>query len=274
MKLDEALSLPGVDAQVMRRRALSVASRLLAGAGRAEVLAFRAQPQRTFPVLAHALLPDGSFVVAVSAGADVRSASLDVRLDIGKDAPEPTLRIRAATLHALGHLVWMDAGVGEPESLQLPTLLGELADVPGVRLARIDFAKVLLHDCAGVTALPWGELQQEAPRNPFPLGADELTAAEAVSAMTTAQWVEVVQAVLTGRRPGVELSRIELGAVCSHNTGSVRCVDVDTTGVTVMHFGSTGAATIYVPFETPVTDLGGVRAGLGVLLASSLASAH
>ncbi|GAB3814157.1 hypothetical protein GCM10028820_09650 [Tessaracoccus terricola] len=255
----------------MHRRAVSVASRLLGGSGRAELFVFRAEPQYSIEVLAHGTLPDGTFVVAAAGGGHDAGGdeALDVRLDVEKDAPEPALRIRAATMHALGRLRWVDEEyLARPEvSGHLPGMVAALAGKPGVRIGAVDVVRVLLHDCAGIIPLTWRELREEGLSAPFPQFMDELSGAEAVSALTAAQWVEIIQSVLTGRIPGEELTRWDLPTVCSHTIGTVRCVDVDSTGVTVMHFTAMEATTVYVPFPEPVRDVAGVRTGLEALLA-------
>ncbi|TRY17489.1 DUF2470 domain-containing protein [Tessaracoccus rhinocerotis] len=278
MKFDDTLSPEGVDAQTMHRRAVSVANRLLGGSGRAELFAFRAQPQHSIPVLAHGTLPDGTFVVAASISNDGVGAgeqSFDVRLDVEKDAPEATLRIRAATMHALGRLTWVDEEFSSGPTMagQLPELVAGLAGMPGVRIGTVEFPKVLLHDCAGIIPLTSTEIGTAGKTEPFPQFGEELSAAEAVASMAVAEWVEVIEAVLTGRLPGEELTRVHLPTGCAHTLGTVRCVDVDATGVTVMHFTAMDATTVFVPFAAPVADVDGLRAGLEALLASSLAPA-
>src|SRR5690606_26146946 len=125
-------------------------------------------------------LPDGTFVVAASISNDGVGAgeqSFDVRLDVEKDAPEATLRIRAATMHALGRLTWVDEEFSSGPTMagQLPELVAGLAGMPGVRIGTVEFPKVLLHDCAGIIPLTSTEIGTAGKTEPFPQFGEELS---------------------------------------------------------------------------------------------------
>lgn len=240
----------------MRRRGVAAARRMLAGAGRASLFAFRASPQSTMDVLAHGLLEDGDVVVAVSVTDEFVAShpELDVRLDIEKNAPDPMVLIRSATMHALCVMSWLSDGAG----MELPGLVGTVAGIPGVRLARVETSRVLLHDCAGVTAYALSDLMHGtgAPQ------LEEFDAVQAVAEIGDEARLRIIESVLTGRVRGVEFDRIEISATCSHTLGTVRCLDVDSLGVTLMHIAAAHATTFYVPFDDEAGTLSKLRAGL------------
>lgn len=240
----------------MRRRGISAASRMLSGSGRASLFAFRVSPQTTMDVLAHGLLEDGDLIVAVSVTEEFAEAhpEVDVRLDIEKNAPDPAVLIRSATLHALCVMSWLPADPG----MDLPGLVGAVAGVPGVRLARVETSRVLLHDCAGVTAHAMADVLDARANQ----GVEEFDAVAAVAEIGDEARLRIIESVLTGRVRGVEFDRIEISGTCSHTLGTVRCLDVDSFGVTLMHIASTHATTFYVPFDDEAGTLSKLRAGL------------
>lgn len=262
VKFDPAISATGVDPATMHARAVSVARRLLQGSGRASLLAYRESPQLALSVLAHELLPDGRLIVAVSDGGATGADGevIDVRMDIEKDAPEPDLRIRAASMHALGALSWLDG-----EVVGLRGLVADLQGIAGVRLATVRTPRLLLHDCAGVTPIGWEEVADGGGVRATPGLFEELDAAEAVAGLPAAVRVGIVEAVVSGRREGEVLARLEFPAACPEAFGTVRCVDVDAHGVSLMHFRSSGATTVFVPFADAAADLDTLRLRVGAL---------
>lgn len=258
--------MTGLDEPTMHRRAVSVARRYLSGAGRASLLAYRMDPQVEVDVMAHALLGDGRVVVALGPqGADIVGDVVDIRLDVEKFAPDAALLIRSGTLHGLGQLTWLDG-----RSEDLPGLVGAVAGMPGVRIGVLSLPRLLLHDSAGVTVLHADELLPGG-EDCSSLRLDELAATEVVAAVGDSGWLDIISSVLAGRQAGAELGRIELRATCSHTLGSVRCLDVDALGVTVMHIAATHATTVFVPFDAEAGTPDEVRAGLARMLESTVA---
>lgn len=255
--------MAGVDAPTMHRRAVNVARRCLAGAGRGSLLAYRTDPQLEIDVMAHGMLDDGTVVVALGSHAwELVDDAVDVRLDVEKFAPDASLLIRSGTLHGLGRLTWEVDEAGD-----LPGLVGAVAGMPGVRVGVLALPRLLLHDSAGVTVLKAEELRP-CPEADAAGVLDELGAVEAVAAVGTEGWLDIIASVLSGRVVGAELGRIELRETCSHTLGSVRCLDVDVMGVTVMHIADTHATTVFVPFATEAGTLDDVRARLAGMTCS------
>src|SRR5690606_15089198 len=142
------------------------------------VLAYRTEPQICLDTVVHGLVLEDVLVVAVTVDdqSDGEAGATDVRLDIEKFAPDAALTIRAATLHALGTLEWV-----EPQTMarwraegKLSGLLADVVDVPGIRLATVDVERVLVHDCAGVTALDWADVTDPTAIPAFPSMFEEL----------------------------------------------------------------------------------------------------
>ena len=115
------------DARVdtMRARSVSLARRLLTGAGRASLVAYDLAPLVEAGALSHGLSADGDLVVACLADDAVPATTwtdgpLRVRLDILKGAPEWAVRITACAVHLLGTLAlagFLDAELSDPDSL-------------------------------------------------------------------------------------------------------------------------------------------------------------
>ena len=113
-------------ASALSQRCSSLARRILSGAGMATMVAHTMisageSPEKwTCDLQAHGVTASGRFVVAqrshpaqalcqVPAGLPT-----DVRLEISKDAPEPAIRLLAATLHVLGTITWLDPRPSRP----------------------------------------------------------------------------------------------------------------------------------------------------------------
>lgn len=262
--------LQPVPARTLRQHSVSMARRLLAGAGRASVLAFRTEPQICLDTVVHGLALDGALVVAVAVDAQSEElvGSTDVRLDVEKYAPDPALSIRAATLHALGTLEWVEPQTAARWKAEgrLPGLVADLVDAPGIRLATVEIARVLVHDCAGVTALDWADVTEPTAPAVFPSLFDELEAVDVVCHVSDGEWLRVIEGVLTGRIEGAELARIELRSACHHILGAVSVVDVDAHGLTLMHFTYTHATTLFVPFLSPALSVEDLSSRVGHML--------
>lgn len=257
---------------------MSLAHRMLSGAGQASVVAYRLDGQPTLASVAHGLTRRGELVVATTAdsaevGADALTPGepMDVRVDITKVAPEPDVRIVAASMHLLAGLEWLhplDAellrGTGE-----LPELVAAVAGAPGGRLAVLDAARVVLHDGAGATPLTLTRLQQHGRDSAVGSGqARELESAalDAVTGVDRLDLAALCDAAEQGWIPAHLLTRKPSLGGCRHTLERDFVVDVDRTGVTVLRHGAEETSVYFVPFDLRSSAPGGAAAHLRTLL--------
>lgn len=255
---DEALTI----GPCLLTRARSVAHRLLAGAGVAELVAFDFDPGSGCATLRHGLSRFGEFMVAGRVADDHPvgfEGPLRVRLDVVKDAPEFRVQITASSAHALGVLRWLPAEVADrylADSLS-PELV-EAARLPGARLGIIEIDHVHLHDSTGTTAIPFDEIARHHERGcvhhrasdlAFPDAAAEWTVHELVSAATKGD-----PGVLFDHPRTIRLSTYpsNAGAVAADMT---YCVDVDRFGITMIRVGQQTTSLALLQFESPVSSL-------------------
>ncbi|MBD4448448.1 hypothetical protein GUG94_26220, partial [Xanthomonas citri pv. citri] len=79
----------------------------------------------------------------------------DVRLEISKDAPEPAIRLLAATLHVLGTITWL-APAQVDHLLATDVLPREVSIIAGFDDALIGVVapyRAILHDAMGSTEI-------------------------------------------------------------------------------------------------------------------------
>lgn len=265
MKIDPTVlpSPTGIDEHTQLTRAISTARRLLSGSGRASVLAYRTEPQLSLDAVAHGTLPDGTLVVAACLDDETRlrwldEGSADVRFDVQKDSPDPAVLIRASSLHLLGVLRWADAiqvGWWLAEDA-LPGAVAALAGLPNTLVCTISAPRVLLYDGFGVTALTDEQLAVEPwAERAFPDALDEFSAYDVVADISQERLLGLVEGVLVGRVAGVEQSFKPASGICPHLIGTVRCVDIDANGLTLMHLSADATATFFVAFDEPARSL-------------------
>ncbi len=268
----------------MRARSVSLARRLLSGAGRAALVAYDLEPLVEAGALCHGMSATGELVLACLADDAVPATTweggkLRVRLDIVKEAPESAVRITACAAHLLGTLEWLPA-----EDVQdylagagLPPQLAGLATMVGGRLGIVRSDRVLVHDSAGVSPLSFGEVAGLHPAGgsrpgcrSFPDAEQEWTARDLVGRLSTSQLGGLLAAATAGWDAGVKLSsRAEI--TCSHTEGQVFCVDIDRTGLTLMAV-TLGRATVhFLAFDEPADALDELADRLGQLVAVSSA---
>lgn len=274
-------------APTMRARSLSLARRLLSGAGRMSLVAYDIAPMVEAAALSHAVTARGELVVACRADDEVPATTwtggpLRVRVDVTKEAPEWAVRITACAVHLLGELEWLPVETLDDYlfGAGLDPAVTEIAGAVGGRLGVIRTDRVLVHDSAGVLALALGEVIGSHPAGGLPTGprsfpdADqEWAARDLVGRLSPDQLAGLVQAATGGWDRGVTLSsRAE--TTCSHAEGQVFCVDVDRTGLTLMavDVGRTGIH--FFAFDTPADTLDALADRLGRLVAVGLRSAH
>lgn len=259
------------DARALQARNASVARRLLAGAGSASFVAFRHDAHRDLDVLAHGLTDDGRLVVATVEDVShlPTDESVEIRLDVRREATEARVRILAATAHLLGRLDWV--GADERAELlatgALPEEVALVASAPTAALGVVRTDRVLLHDAGGVTPMPFSELvADENVSHLFPSATQEVDAHEVFAEVPTHIVGELFEAILDGSRPGWVMSSKPASPGCSHSIGRVYCVDVDATGVTLMKVGAQETTVVFTAFAEQAHDI----ASLGLRVAGLL----
>lgn len=254
-------------------RAVSLAQRLLSGAGRASLLAYDLAPAAEASALAHGLSRTGELLVACIADDEIPATTwertpLRVRLDIVKEAPEWSARITACALHLLGTLEWLTDDIRDQRLADgVSPWLAELATAPGGRLGVVRTDRVLLHDCAGVTPLALEELADEPEAFP---GADaEWEARELVGRLSPAELDELLDAAASGWPAATVLAGSSTGG-CPHMERQVYFVDVDRTGVTLMAVDSGQTVVVVLGFDQPADSIEELADGLHQLLESAM----
>ena len=261
-------TIEGAHADTMRTRSVSLARRLLSGAGRASLVAYDLAPLKEAGALCHGLSADGDLVVACLADDEAPATTWDegplrVRLDVIKEAPEWAVRITACAVHLLGVLEWLP-GELLPSYLAeagLDPQLAELATTVGGRLGVVRTDRVLVHDSAGVLPLSF----DEAIGASFPDAEQEWVARDLVGRLSPGQLAGLVEAAASGWGAGVTLSTREEHA-CSHTEGQVFCVDIDRTGLTLMSVDPGRASVHFVGFDDPADAIDELTDRLGQLV--------
>lgn len=256
-------------------RTASVACRLLSGTGSATLAAYRINPHAAIPVIAHGATTDGLIAVVLGDADSLPDADLiDVRFDVVKHAPEITARITAATLHSLAVLSWIhddERAVWEAQGAAPEHVLAA-ASAPGSRLAALSVRRTVLYDASGVHRVPLeriaGQLSRlgEQGSAPFPLGSDEFEVAETVRAHVNGELGCLMECVLANTCAGAVLRRDPSCGVPEEARGITWCVDVDSTGVTLMHTGPENTVTAFAAFTSPVQGIAQLRSELEALV--------
>ncbi|WP_130014863.1 hypothetical protein [Serinicoccus sediminis] len=230
--------------------ARSTAARLLRGAGRAGVVAYREDPDHAHPVLSHGLTAADLLVLTLPAGSlDPATSCREVRLRLDQQAADPRVRVSTASLHALAHLRLMDedevsamSGLG-----LLPTEVRWSADA-GAQVALLCLDRLLLHDPAGVTPLSFADVV-EPPC--FPTRDQEWLCRDTVEQLGAEGTRTVVDAVVEGRQDGIVGPQRPTPASMSGLAGQTVLADVDGAGCTWLQVDTAGGTrTVFVPFPT------------------------
>lgn len=257
----------------MRARSVSLARRLLSGAGRASVIAYDLLPLMEAGALSHGMSAQGDLVVACLADDEVPATTWDetplrVRVDVVKEAPEWAVRITSCAVHLLGTLEWLPAEL-LPDYLveaQLDASVVELATAPAGRLGIVRTDRVLVHDSAGVLPLPFVEVARQRGSYPDPL--QEWVARESLGGLSPTQLSGLTYAADRGWDVAVTLSSRQEVA-CPHTEGQVFCVDLDHMGMTLMAVDEGRASVHFVAFDPPVNNNDELTDRLGQLVAAS-----
>lgn len=243
----------------------STARRLLDGAGRATVVAYRDDPDRPHAVLAHGLTPADLIAVALHDGEGLPEPNQcgEVRLRIDQHGADPSLRVATASLHALAHLrVVDDSELDTLRSLDLlPTDVGWAAEA-GAPVALLALDRVVLHGQGGVSAHRLADVVGEQT---FPRAVEEWECREIVAGLGAERTENLLADVLTGRRPGSVGHEHRTPTSALTHVGRTLLADVDSIGCTWLRVEQDRTRTVFAAFPRPVTsvaELGAAVAGL------------
>ncbi|MDO5066515.1 MAG: hypothetical protein Q4D96_04460 [Propionibacteriaceae bacterium] len=238
-------------------RAVSLARRMLAGGASCSVTAWRLD--LCHDMVAHGLTTDGEIVVALWPAMENElfwipdGTVLDVRIDMVRHSCDTMLNVVASSCHMLGRMALLgrERRAELIEGHRLPERVAELAQLEGTRVGLVSVDRVLVHDHNGPVSVPWQELGGELPDFP----ADDLAVHDVVASLGQGVLKRWCTGVRLGLLPGTATVRPSGPQVCAHLLDKVSCVDVDRTGVTLMHIGAEETATVFVEFDSRPTDL-------------------
>lgn len=248
--------------EVWEARSASCAQRILAGTGAASVVVYREEPAYALTSVAHGLTLDGSFVIATTEELPegYENRVMDVRVSIDKKAPDPAVEVMASSLHFLGEAEWLtpEERAEAIASGFLPECVAEVAAVRGGNLAVVRADKILLHDCGGATPLAYDRAIEQGvdgeysvnPSDFFTSPEGELFALDTLKSYGECAPAHLCDSLMMGLLPGAMLAKQPVRLSCEHAEAAVLCIDVDRTGLTLMHVGREEAATFFLPFFT------------------------
>ncbi|MDO5368288.1 MAG: hypothetical protein Q4E95_11670 [Kocuria sp.] len=256
---------------------MALAHRMLAGAGRAALVAYGLEGQPTLDALAHGMTGSGDLMVAttVFSGSDDAvllnpGTSMDVRMDITKLSPEPRVEILTASAHMLGQLEWLDTERASDvlEYEDVPEMVKAVAKSPFGMLGIVRVSRVLLHDGVGATAISFAHLVERNDDVALAgLGDIETVGLDVASSLDSVDLASLCDAVSNGWVEARVLSEKPSVGGCSHTKNREFVVDVDVTGLTVMRNGAERTRVFFVPFDREsVVECGGLFARVESLL--------
>ena len=267
-------------ASALSQRCSSLARRILSGAGMATMVAHTMisageSPEKwTCDLQAHGVTASGRFAVAqrshpaqalcqVPAGLPT-----DVRLEISKDAPEPAIRLLAATLHVLGTITWL-APAQVDHLLATDVLPREVSIIAGFDDALIGVVapyRAILHDAMGSTEIDVPALIDNIPDDKvFPSAEDELSALDIVASLGNAHLSQLCDGVHKKTVFGCSCWSRATHHACPHTVGRVFCADIDRTGLTLMYVNPDQTGAMFIPLEQDATSLTELEAAVARL---------
>lgn len=201
--------------------------RLLSGAGRSSLTAYRVSPAPA-QLIAHGLGADGALYVAAHRGV-IRGNKAEVRMDIVREAPISQADVVVASVHLVGAVQWLDdADPNAPEDIHIAAMSIH------TRIGRVTTDRVLLHDADGVSA--WHAEELFMRRRPcFPARHEAFDTDDVVRMLPADHLRSWIAAVTEGRAPGHHLTDIRLSPETSPLVTAPVCLDVDEWGMTVLH---------------------------------------
>jgi len=247
---------------------------MLEGGAACSLVAWRIGSQ--YDLVAHGLTAQGDIVVAVRPDEDCMLSALPagagtvVRMDLVRHSHDVMLSVIAASAHLLGELVLLpDAAVARLLAEdQLPERIAELARISGTRIGLVVTDRILVHDHGGVTPVPWEDLQEARSEVPE-AWCDDFEAHDVVASWGCPALRQVCRAVIEGRIPGQASLRPSAPGLCGHVLDKVFCIDVDRSGITLMHVGEHETATVFAGLEAPPSTLSALTAQVARLVDDS-----
>lgn len=238
-------------------RAVSLAERMLSGGASCSLTAWRLDS--CYDLVAHGMTTDGEIVVALRPPGDCPLArtpagvGVDVRLDLVRHSRDIVLNVVASSCHLLGVMTLLEeqAVARMVAGGEFPERIAELTRLPGTRVGRVVTDRILVHDHSGLTPVPWHALESDLPAFP----RDDFAVHDVVVSLGQCVLKRWCCGVRLGLLPGAAEVRPSGGQVCQHVLDRVFCVDVDRSGVTLMHIGAEETATVFVEFASCPTSL-------------------
>ncbi|MFT3877392.1 MAG: hypothetical protein QM708_13365 [Propioniciclava sp.] len=236
------------------QRMRSLVHRMLGGSAAASLEAYQLNEWLSF--VAHGTTPQGSLVIAAAPqeilGTIPPGFHVEVRLDLIKQTLDPSVTILAAAAHVLGTLTWATPGEAAEHlaSGLLPERVVETLTVPGARLGFIEVDQLMLRDMTGAAWLPVELLDRHTPT----AIEDEHDAFGVVAEYDNEALKDLCRAVMGGSIPGIVTYDHPLAGICAHTAGRVFCLDVDTTGITVMLISPHETLRVFAQFPEPATS--------------------
>ncbi|MGK2351443.1 hypothetical protein [Cutibacterium sp. V947] len=257
-------------ASILPQRSSSLARRILGGAGMTTMVAHtmisaNGHPDEwTCDLQAHGVTASGRFVVAMRSHPTQSLCQIpagvptDVHLEISKDAPEPAIRLLAATLHILGTVTWLSTDQVD-HLLATDVLPSEVSLITGFDdglVGIIDPRQAILHDAAGSAEIDIPTLIADMPNDEvFPSTDDELSALDVVASIGDFHLSKLCDAVRQQALPGCTCWSRATHHACPHTVGRVFCADIDRTGLTLMYVNPDQTGVVFIPLDRDVTSL-------------------
>ncbi|WP_298087737.1 hypothetical protein [uncultured Corynebacterium sp.] len=259
----------------------SLAGRILGGSGALALVPYRIDPSAMVPVVAHLTDLAGRLLVLCPTDEAEYIGATEVRIDGTKKAPELSIDITVASLHALGRVEWLDAA--DPAFGLFP-----LADAGAFTVGAVTMEKVLVHGPCGVVKLDPRALPAMPARHP--LIADEVEARDVVGVLSPGQLRALLSDVLVGFIPGFRCSEFEAreagapagasaagapaadGATARAVSGAnIWVADVDPAGLTLATLYGSRITSVFVDFAEPAATISDLARAVDALAARTSA---
>ena len=271
-------------ASTLSQRCSSLARRILSGAGMATMVAHsmisahESPEEWTCDLQAHGITASGRFLVALRSHPTQALCQVpaglptDVRLEISKDAPEPAIRLLAASLHVLATVTWLTPDQID-HLLATDVLQSEVSIIAGFDDALIGVIaphRAILHDAMGSTEIDIPALINDIPADEvFPSAEDELSALDIVASLGNLHLSQLCDGVRKKTVLGCSCWSRATHHACPHTVGRVFCADIDRTGLTLMYVNPDQTGAMFIPLEQDATSLTELKAAVARLPLSS-----
>lgn len=217
--------------QLLDMHPLHTAGTFLTGNGSCCACLYTIESQPYLDSLAHGMGSDGTFYIALAhmPEAIAGQAVSQARLDFTLLAPHADIRLTAASAHTLAEIIWIRPELVPGGYESLPSLIAEIACMPGAALGMVYATSMLVHDNSGITNVDFHtaiHVALDSPHN------RELI--EAMCAIDSAHAAAMVREIYAGERPGVIINEQATPPVCLPLSGSCYTVDANPLGLTLM----------------------------------------